>query len=174
MTEPVAAGRWKRIRNPVVDERAVSRAADQLRAENAPERIAWIRQHHAQMLAAGAQFWRSADYLVAIVDGAVVAPPEHRALSPDIWWLRIYRHDGKVIRHHWSELQRIKNELVGPEHQGVEFYPPESQLQDGENSYHLWVFKDPGTRLPFGLPWPRSSGADGLRTIPTRFIVEGS
>jgi hypothetical protein len=173
VTEKVAVGRWQQIANPVVDERAVAKAAAQLEASNAQERIAWIVDYHGQMLKAGARFWRSPDYLVAMVDGAVVLPLEQKVLCPDLWWLRIYRHDGKRIRHHWSELQRIKNELVGPEHQGVEIYPPESQLQDGENSYHLWVFKDADTRLPFGLPWTRSSGADGLRSIPTRFIVEG-
>ncbi len=174
MPEKVAAGRWKRIENPVVDERAVSKAAAQLKASNEVARIAWILDYHSQMLRAGAQFWWSPEYLVAIVDARAVLPPEHAVRSPDLWWIRIYRHDGKRIRHHWSELQRIKNELVGPEHQGVEIYPPESLLQDGENSYHLWVFKDADTRLPFGLPWSRSSGADGLRSIPTRFIVEGA
>jgi hypothetical protein len=173
VTEKAAVGRWKRIKNPVVDERAASKAAAQLKASNAPERIAGIRDHHARMLTAGAQFWWSPEYLVAIVDAAVVWPPEQRVRCPDLWWLRIYRHDGKRIRNHWSEMQRIKNELVGPEHQGVEIYPPESLLQDGENSYHLWVFKNADTRLPFGLPWPRSWGADGQSSIPTRFIVEG-
>ena len=173
VNEQVAVGRWKRIENPVVDERAVSKAAAQLKAVNDQARIAWILDYHEQMLRAGARFWRSPDYLVAMVDAEVVWPLEHRGHSPGLWWLRIYRHDGKRIRHHWSELQRIKNELVGPEHQGVEFYPPESLLQDGENSYHLWVFKNPESRLPFGLPWPRSWGADGQASIPTRFIVEG-
>jgi hypothetical protein len=166
-------GRWKRIENPVVDERAVLKAAAQLDATNVPARIAWMKDHHAKMLSAGAQFWRSADYLVAMVDGAVVLPLDQRARCPAIWWLRIYRHDGKRIRNHWGELQRIKNELVGPEHQGVEFYPPESLLQDGENSFHLWVFKSVDARLPFGLPWARSWGADTQSSIPTRFIVEG-
>ena len=173
MAEKVA-GRWKRMKNPVVDERAVSKAAAQLKAINEQGRLAWIMDHHARMLSAGAQFWRSSDYLVAIVDGSVVLPLELRDRCPEIWWLRIYRHDGKRIRNHWSELQRIKNELVGSEHQGVEFYPPESLLQDGENSYHLWVFKKADVRLPFGLPWARSWGADGKSSIPTRFIVEGS
>lgn len=173
MTETAGAGRWKRLNNPIVDVRAATKAADQLKAVDVEGRIAWMLEHHAKMVQAGARFWRSADYLVAMVDGAVVLPPEHRARCPDIWWLRIYRHDGKRIRNHWSELQRIKNELVGPEHQGVEIYPPESLLQDGENSFHLWVFKSADTRLPFGLPWPRSWGADGQSSIPTRFIVEG-
>lgn len=169
----VPPGRWKRIQNPVVDERAVLKAAAQLDATNVPGRIAWMKDHHAKMLSAGAQFWRCVNYLVAMVDGAVVLPLDRRAGCPAVWWLRIYRHDGKRIRNHWSELQRIKNELVGPEHQGVEFYPPESLLQDGENSFHLWVFKSVDARLPFGLPWSRSWGADSQSSIPTRFIAEG-
>jgi hypothetical protein len=173
MNANVPPGRWKRLDNPVVDERAVLKAAAQLKATNVPARIAWMKDHHSKMLGAGAQFWRSADYLVVMVDGAVVLPPDLGARSPAVWWLRIYRHDGKRIRNHWAELQRIKNELVGPEHQGVEFYPPESLLQDGENSFHLWVFKSAGMRLPFGLPWPRSGGADTQGSLPTRFIVEG-
>lgn len=173
VTEKPALGRWKRIERPVVDERAVSKAAAQLKASNERASIAWVLDYHSRLLKAGAQFWRSPEYLVVIVDAGAVLQPEHRVRSPDLWWLRIYRHDGKRIRNHWSEMQRIKNELVGPEHQGVEIYPPESLLQDGENSYHLWVFKDADTRLPFGLIWPRATGADGLRSIPTRFIIEG-
>ena len=85
---------------------------------------------------------------------------------------------GSALSVHWSAGSRSSQlkepaTLLVPPRGVVEIYPPESQLQDGENSYHLWVFKDSGTRLPFGLPWPRSSGADGLKTIPTRFIVEG-
>ncbi|HYW15037.1 MAG TPA: hypothetical protein VE891_02645, partial [Allosphingosinicella sp.] len=97
----VPPGRWKRIRNPVVDERAVLKAAAQLDATNVPGRIAWMKDHHAKMLSAGAQFWRSVDYLVAMVDGAVVLPLDRRAGCPSVWWLRIYRHDGKRIRNHW-------------------------------------------------------------------------
>lgn len=168
MSERLVVGRWKRLINPVVDERAVSKAVAQL--QKGPGSLESILDYHADLLKTGAQFWRSPEYLVVIVDASAVSPAQQAA---EFWWLRIYRHDGKRIRNHWSELQRIKTELVGPEHQGVEIYPPESLLQDGENSYHLWVFKSPTSRLPFGLPWPRSSGADGPRSIPTRFVVEG-
>jgi len=173
MNGNVPPGRWKLLHHPVVDERAVLKAAAKLNTPNANAQIAWAKEHHAKLLAAGAQFWRSADYLVVMVDGAIALPMDWRARSPAVWWLRIYRHDGKRIHNHWNELQRIKNELVGPEHQGVEFYPPESMLQDGENSFHLWVFKSVDMRLPFGLPWKRSWGADTQSSIPTRFIVEG-
>lgn len=52
----------------------------------------------------------------------------------------------------WRDMQRIKNELVGPERLGVEVFPPESAVMD---MYHLWVLPE-GFHLPFGL-------AGGLR-----------
>lgn len=50
----------------------------------------------------------------------------------------------------WGELQRIKNEVAGPELYAVQFCPPMSRLIDGADMYHLWVYPagyDPG----FGL-----------------------
>lgn len=49
------------------------------------------------------------------------------------------------------ELPAIKNELVGPENEGVELYPAESRLMDSANQYHLWVLTDPEKRFPFGF-----------------------
>jgi hypothetical protein len=51
--------------------------------------------------------------------------------------LSIKRVDGAAI-HDWREFQRIKNELVGDEAEGVELYPAESRLVDGANQYHLF------------------------------------
>lgn len=51
----------------------------------------------------------------------------------------IQRHDDKPIPGHWRELQNIKNELFGAESTAVEFYPPESQLEDVANIYWLWL-----------------------------------
>lgn len=68
----------------------------------------------------------------------------------DMWWLSIKRIDRRPI-HDWRHLHRIKNDLVGPEHEGVELYPAESRLADSANQYHLWVFKDPTRRFPFGF-----------------------
>lgn len=66
--------------------------------------------------------------------------------------LDIRRHDGGTITQ-WREMQQIKNELVGPEHEAVELFPAESRLVDTGNQYHLWVYADPVTRFPLG--WPR-------------------
>lgn len=53
--------------------------------------------------------------------------------------------------HDWRDLQRIKNEIIGPEYEAVELYPAESRLVDSANQYHLWVVNDPNYRFPFGF-----------------------
>lgn len=65
--------------------------------------------------------------------------------------LNIRRRDGKPIFRDWRHFQRIKNELVGEECEGVELYPAESRLNDTANKYHLWVVKDRTYRFPFGM-----------------------
>lgn len=52
------------------------------------------------------------------------------------------------IRPTWYEMQRIKNELFGPETTAVEIYPPQKHVVDGSDMFHLWIL--PG-ELPFGL-----------------------
>jgi hypothetical protein len=49
----------------------------------------------------------------------------------------------------WRDLQRIKNEIAGPEREAVEIYPAESRLVDSSNQYHLWVLPE-GERVPIG------------------------
>lgn len=48
----------------------------------------------------------------------------------------------------FHEMMRIKNEMTGPDKTGVEVYPPEAEVVDGADMYHLWVL--PGD-LPFSL-----------------------
>ncbi len=66
--------------------------------------------------------------------------------------LLITRHPGADDRRprSWSDLQRIKNELAGPERVAVEVFPAQSQLIDQADVYHLWVLPD-GMQLPFSL-----------------------
>lgn len=70
---------------------------------------------------------------------------------PAMVWLSIKRTAREVVRD-WRELQRIKNELVGPECEAVELFPAESRLVDTSNQYHLFCLKDRRTRFPFGYP----------------------
>jgi hypothetical protein len=62
--------------------------------------------------------------------------------------LSIERVDGSTIRD-WRDLQRIKNELAGPEWTAVEIFPRESELVDTSNQFHLWAFERLHEALPF-------------------------
>ena len=63
-----------------------------------------------------------------------------------LWHLSI-RSD----RRDWRAFQQIKNELVGPEHEGVELFPAESRRVDLGEEHHLWVSSDERFRFPFGF-----------------------
>ena len=52
------------------------------------------------------------------------------------------------IRPSWPEMQRIKDELAGRDRTAVEVYPPNDQIVDEANMYHIWVLPYP---LSFGL-----------------------
>jgi len=79
---------------------------------------------------------------------------------PAMIYLSIRRLDRKPV-HRWQDLQEIKNQLVGPEHEAVELYPAESRKVDTANQYHLWVLAEP-TRFPFGFN-------EGRQTYTARF-----
>jgi hypothetical protein len=70
--------------------------------------------------------------------------------SEDWWQLNIRRRDGGPILRDWRHFQRIKNEIVGEEHEAVELYPAESRLVDTANKFHLFVHSDMKFRFPFG------------------------
>jgi hypothetical protein len=67
-----------------------------------------------------------------------------------MWHLSIRPHQPQRGRP-WREFQRIKNDLVGPENEGVEIFPAESRLVDTADQYHLWVAAESGFRFPFGF-----------------------
>lgn len=74
--------------------------------------------------------------------------PAGGGCAPRGFWLSIRTRDRAPV-HDWRDLQRVKDEIVGPEAEGVELYPAESRLVDASNQYHLWVFEPP-FRFPFG------------------------
>jgi hypothetical protein len=55
--------------------------------------------------------------------------------------LDVVRRDGQAV-HDWRDMQRIKNEIVGPEREALELYPAVSRLHDMCNNYHLWVSEE--------------------------------
>lgn len=78
--------------------------------------------------------------------------------------LSIRRSDRKAL-HDWRDLQRIKNDILGPEVEAVELYPAESRLVDTANQYHLWALPD-AQRFGFGFEWGRVvTDADGEITV---------
>lgn len=84
---------------------------------------------------------------------------------PEVIWLSIKRLDKSPV-HDWRHLQRIKNELVGAEHEAIEIYPSESRLVDTANQYHLWVFKDATYRIPLGFNEGRlTANADAAQSV---------
>lgn len=92
-----------------------------------------------------------------------------RRLPPREGWpplihLSIKRRDKAPI-HDWRDLQRIKNELVGPAHEAVELYPAESRLVDSSNQFHLWCSADPVFRFPFGWRERLVSDANSYGTV---------
>lgn len=54
----------------------------------------------------------------------------------------IQKHNDTPILNHWSELQKIKNEIFGSEVVAVEYYPAESELINDHNIYWLWIFPE--------------------------------
>lgn len=106
-----------------------------------PPRPAWTPFERAQELSAemgGGRMYMNSLYTV------IVAP--HQGMIH----LSI-RNNDRSARHDWREFQRIKNELVGSEHDGYEVYPAESRLLDTANQFHLWVFASPSSRVAFGF-----------------------
>jgi hypothetical protein len=61
-----------------------------------------------------------------------------------------YYDNTEPKRPPWYDMQRIKNELFGPERVAVEVFPKESRLVDQANMWHLWVLPE-GFELPFSL-----------------------
>lgn len=58
----------------------------------------------------------------------------------------IYCEDGQA-RHDFRDMQRIKNDLVGPEWEAIELFPAESRLMDPSNYYLLFA----APKIPIGV-----------------------
>lgn len=61
----------------------------------------------------------------------------------DLIYLSVRRLERARLPRDWRDLQRIKNEIVGPEHEGFELFPAESRLVDQSDQFHLWVLARP-------------------------------
>lgn len=97
--------------------------------------------------------WLSRDYLAVLYrhreDGRLRLTVNRTRRGRDDWL------DGIT----WDELQRVKNETVGPDAWCAEAYPPADDVVDVANMRHLCVLEDPATiaAVSFG----REGGGDG-------------
>jgi hypothetical protein len=69
---------------------------------------------------------------VVIVYGAVAGPNGEYERS-----MIVPNNKGREV--FWRDLQRIKNEVFGPEALGLQYFPRESELVDEANVYWLYV-----------------------------------
>jgi len=76
--------------------------------------------------------------------------------------------------HDWRDFQRIKNELVGEEFEGLELYPAEDRLVDTANQYYMHVFMPqyPDGHFPFGYRTSLVAGAGAYGSKQRPFEVE--
>jgi hypothetical protein len=128
------------------DERRRKRRAEHFSGERATftyQRVSGpvikglFRQHgaredkHPDGTVSRAKLYQDHTYAVAVYD-----PDE-----AGIVCLTVQRLDGGIVRD-WRDLQRIKNDLVGPERWACEVFPAESQLVDLRNTYWLWALPE--------------------------------
>ena len=104
---------------------------------SAVERAMWDIHENDEM-------WVNDGYIVHLRRG--IKPKDW----PEMIHLSIKRRDKQPI-HDWRDLQEIKNQLVGRQHEGVELYPAESRKVDVANQFHIYVMAERGLRFPFGF-----------------------
>lgn len=62
--------------------------------------------------------------------------------------IMIRANDAKPIVNHWSEIQKIKNEIFGEDATAIEYFPSEKNLADVANIYWIWIFPDGVLPMP--------------------------
>lgn len=90
------------------------------------------------------EVWRNDLYQVAVRRFHVA-----EWANSEVAHLNIRRVDGAAM-FDWRHQQRIKNDIVGPECEGLMLFPAEERLVDSSNKYHVFVFTDPLIRVPLG------------------------
>ena len=126
----------------------------------------WVPLQRAHAVPLTADFIKEQAMVLGISEAEAAATLEAEADKCEYWvnhlyqvatmrvggmiQLNIRRRDGGPLFRDWRHFQRIKNELVGPECEGVELYPAESRLVDTGNKFSIWCMPDPSFRFPFG------------------------
>jgi hypothetical protein len=90
--------------------------------------------------------FKNSIYLVRIHD---VEPGPN---MPALWHLNIRRLNGNVPgAERYPAFMRIRDELIGPEHEAIEIYPARSREMDIANAYHLWAVQSAADTFPIGF-----------------------
>lgn len=63
-----------------------------------------------------------------------------KRLQPNGSVVLSYHWRDRAPIHDWRVMQRVKNELAGPEWEAIEFFPAESRLVDEANEYWMQAF----------------------------------
>lgn len=80
----------------------------------------------------GAEVWTNNRYQCIVYNRVGRSGNEVKQLS-------IHLHDRSPARN-WRHLQQIKNECCGEFWTGIEIFPPENELTDSANEYHMFCF----------------------------------
>jgi hypothetical protein len=96
----------------------------------------------------GAEIWKNDSYQCLKKDAreAHMLNPS----APDAWYLSFKRFDGQQVNI-YRDIQQIKNDVVGKEHEGIMIYPATSREIDTVNQYHMFVSPVPGAWVPYGF-----------------------
>lgn len=137
---PISAVRWRAFQPCVLNERQEQMLLNV--GETIPEEI-----------------WRNNLYEVQCRNRG----PQEEG-GPDLWHLSIKRINKEPI-HDWRHLQRIKDELLGPNCEAVEIYPAKDRVVDGANQYHLWGYRDPAYRFNIGWDDPGEVDEETARKL---------
>jgi hypothetical protein len=116
-------------------------------AEISPEQRALIDKLHEKSPLT--QIWINSRYEVWVFEW----PADQSPIKCPITQLSIKKRFTKDVIRDWRDLQRIKNEILGPNREAVELFPSEQRLMDTSNQYHLWALPE-GQMFPFGY-WSR-------------------
>jgi hypothetical protein len=101
------------------------------------------------------EIWKNDKYVVIV----------QRADSGAVMSLSI-RRDNRKPAGDWRDLQRIKNEIAGPEVEAINLHPAESRLVDTANQTWLWCMP-PDVILPLGFNEGRIVSGEGDPRLPT-------
>lgn len=95
-------------------------------------------RHEMELAGETFQWWKNNLYTVLL---RLIGQPLPN--WPPMVHLSIRRNDRRPVTD-WRDVQRIKNDLCGPECEGAQLFPAESRLVDTSNQFHLYVLATPG------------------------------